>query len=358
MRFSDFFRKSGNQKLFFKNGQLYKITGDQNNWYNPRYIVSDGKLFDLSSRKDILKIPVPSFNIMDALSGYGSTGMLDYVLRMKASVFFDIGEKELCSALLWKSTELMFANRYCNWRQKDFERIIDWHVHMGMIEEASKAKSYLIEKGFIIVEKQKNTQNAGSDVSNKSKLKRKTDSVPMSTVDKERAIVNMATDEHVHSLVGFPFIWNQSIQKHIEPKSHPFAYMNITGENVHIVKNELQKMNEIILSDIKRYQSIPTLTIPVGELVFRESSEQGHTRFMFSPVTLTGKPSKYPMSLFFTTELHNKRDNTHGEFFYDKNGTISKGHAYFWRKGKGYFLYYKTIDGILTLYKLERSGII
>lgn len=136
------------QTLFFKNGQLYKIIGDQENWYDPKYIVSDGKQFDLSSTSSIADIPVPKFGIIDVASGYGTTGMLDYVLRMKSGNCFNRHEKDLCSALLWKSTELMFANKYCNWKQNDFERIIDWHIQMGMTEDAEKARKYLTAYGI------------------------------------------------------------------------------------------------------------------------------------------------------------------------------------------------------------------
>lgn len=139
------------QTLFFKNGQLYKIIGNQEDWYDPRYIVSDGAKFDLSDPMQINSIPAPNFGTEAVFSEYGATGMLDYVLRMKSGHCFDRKEKELCSALLWKSTELMFANKYSNWRESDFKRIINWHAQMNMQEETEKAKKYLYDHGFCII---------------------------------------------------------------------------------------------------------------------------------------------------------------------------------------------------------------
>ena len=131
------------QTLYFKQGQLYKIVGDQKNWYDPYYIYSDGKKFDLSSPSNISSIPVPNFGLVNVFGKYGATGMLDYVLRMKAGLCFTRVEKNLCSALLWKSTEMMLANTFCSWRAKDYIRLVTWHYQMDMPEEARKARAYL-----------------------------------------------------------------------------------------------------------------------------------------------------------------------------------------------------------------------
>lgn len=140
------------QTIYFENGKLYKVQGkDEHNWYDADILVSDGISYNLNNTREIKSIPIPNFGITDSLSGYGATGMLDYVLRMKAGCCFNKNEKWLCSALLWKSTELMFANKYCNWRDRDYKRLIDWHIQMGMHEEAEKARDYLNKKGISFV---------------------------------------------------------------------------------------------------------------------------------------------------------------------------------------------------------------
>lgn len=159
MGFFDFFKKkvpalsiphNNVQIIYFRDGHLYKIEGkDEANWYDADILVSDGISYNLNSTKDIGKIPVPNFGITDALSGYGVTGMLDYVLRMKAGHCFNRKEKKLCSALLWKSTELMQQNKFCIWKSKDYQRLIYWHYDLGLLDEAEKAEKYLKEKGLL-----------------------------------------------------------------------------------------------------------------------------------------------------------------------------------------------------------------
>lgn len=74
------------QTIYFKDGKMYKVyPTDKESWYNARYLVSDGKTYDLENIEDIRKIPIPKFDIYDdKMTGYGITGSLDYVIRMKA----------------------------------------------------------------------------------------------------------------------------------------------------------------------------------------------------------------------------------------------------------------------------------
>lgn len=133
------------QTIYFKNGQMYKVyPSDKESWYDARFLISDGIKYDLEDIEDLKKIPVPNFShYTDYMTGYGVTGSLDYVLRMKAGSFYNREEKELCSACLWKSTELMLANTSISWTKKDYQRLVIWHYELGLIEEAEKAQQYL-----------------------------------------------------------------------------------------------------------------------------------------------------------------------------------------------------------------------
>ena len=350
--------KFDGQTLFFKNGQLYKIIGNQDNWYDPKYIITDGKRFDLSSALEISKIPVPKFGIIDVLNSYGSVGMLDYVLRMKAGKCFNRKEIEICSALLWKSTELMFANKYCAWRKDDFRRIVDWHIQLDMIDEAEKARRYLEKNGIITVVPSQNTHNQSNlkksntklvDYKEKNKSKNTYKQTPkMTYAEKERAIVDMTNDSHMQLLKGFPFEWNEKIKKDISPRTHPFCYMNITGSNIESVKSELSKLNSYIEIDRINFHIKERLVIPLEKIVFLESKNDSFTKFICSPITLTGEISKNPISIYFTTTLYSYRseiptplsNTTRGEVFYGKNG-------------KSWFFYYNTIDGEFKLTKID-----
>lgn len=133
------------QTVFFRDGRLFNVTpSDQESWYDARYLVSDGILYDLEKVEDIQLIPVPSFSAPDAsMSGYGVTGDLDYVLRMKAGNLYNRVEKALCSACLWKATQLMLAKPFSGWKKDDYYRLVYWHDELGMFDEAEKARQFL-----------------------------------------------------------------------------------------------------------------------------------------------------------------------------------------------------------------------
>ena len=138
---------------FFENGYLSKMRPNNRDVFSDArysdYIVIGDRIYDMNCANDIRAIPVPNFGRVDTMSGDGSLGSLDYVLRMMAGGHFDDGEKgiesekELCSALLWKSTELMLANDHCGWSHNDFNRLIDWHFKLKMFDEGRKAVEYL-----------------------------------------------------------------------------------------------------------------------------------------------------------------------------------------------------------------------
>lgn len=138
------------QTIYFKNFQLFKVVGkDESNWYDADVLVLDGKSYDLNSIDSINSIPIITSDFIDTTGEFGTTGMLDYVLRMKAGHCYTRKEKKLCSALLWKSTELMQHNKSCLWQSKDYQRLIYWHCDLGMLDEANEAERYLKEKDLL-----------------------------------------------------------------------------------------------------------------------------------------------------------------------------------------------------------------
>lgn len=348
--------------LYFKNGQMFKVEGkDETHWYDADIIISDGVRYDLRDVDSIRKIKTPKFEFISGFEGYGATGSLDYVLRMKAGKYFDRKEKELCSALLWKSSELMLNNKWFAWRQRDYERLIRWHSELGMDSEAKKARQFLAkhEMIFIDVPKVENKSSGGKTQKISSSVQK--DSEPKMTYqEKELLLVQRASINDMTELTDMPFVWNTDVKKFIQSGGHPFAYMDIVGDNVNIVKSELIKMNERISSDAKTYKHIPNnARIPVEDIVFTPSDLYGYTRIMCTPKTITGKISKYPLKIFFATDLSKSvtgGDTTHGELVYDKNGSVASANIYCWRKGNGFFLRYKTVNDELTLCGTERAG--
>lgn len=334
---------------FFIDGNLYRVSpSNTESCYDAKYIVSDNKLYDLENIEDITRIPIPEFKQIEN-DNFDVSGTLDYILRMKAGAFYSRKEKELCSACLWKSTEMMFSHSSCSWSKRDYFRLIYWHMELGMEEEAKRAKEYLENKGMIFTEYEMQKEKPSSSKQSKnpvqSKNRKSKDKISQS--EKEFIMVKNVTTDDMRKL-DIPFVCNTEVKKYIHKDAHPFAYMEILGENINIVRSEIKKMNTIIKESIKAYPSIPqNLNIPENEIVF-QSKDYGYTRIMCTPKTFTGKPAKYPYSLFFCTDLSKCGNSTNGELTYGKDGTIQKAKVCFCRNGNGFILNFKMVDGKLT----------
>lgn len=348
------------QTIYFKNFHLFKVVGkDESNWYDADVLVLDGKSYDLNSIDSINTIPILTSDFSDTQGEFGTTGMLDYVLRMKSGHCYTRNEKELCSALLWKSSELMLANKYCNWRQWDFERLIDWHIQMDMPEQAEKGKQFLEENGFIIIKKKK-----APTATTTAEAKKKRTSAPiqkMTPQEKELFLVQHVTTDDMRDVPNLPFDVNCDVKKYIREGNHPFAYMDVLGKNIEFIKSELNKINTYIDKDSAKYKKIPkNARIPIQEIIFNSSDIQSYTKFICTPKTLTGKIAKYPFKIYFCTDMNrfnNECYSTHGEVVYNQEGTIASANVYCWRPSGGFFIYYKTIDSKLVLSGAEKAGI-
>lgn len=332
---------------YFINGKLYKLyPSDLDNWYDVRYLVSDNKVYDLEKVEDIKRISIPEFKRLEN-DNYGVTGLLDYVLRMKSRYLYQRKEKELCSACLWKATEMMFADPLCKWNKKDYDRILKYHFLLGMDEEAEQAKKYLESKGMIFTDYELQEMKP---IPKKPKSPPKKRSVKKEKIDwREKELItvqNMTTDDMKE--LNMPFVCNTEVEKYIHEGNHPFAYMRILGENINIVKSEIETMNTLIKESIGKYPSIPqNLKIPANELVFH-SPNYGYTRIMCTPKTYEGNRSKYPYTLYFCTDLSKRANTTHGELTYGQDGNVQKATVVFWRNNKQYVLNFKIVDGNLV----------
>ena len=340
------------QTAYFANGKLYKLyPPDLDNWYDVRYLVSDNKVYDLEKVEDIGKIPIPEFKRLEE-DNYGVTGLLDYVLRMKSRYFYQRKEKELCSACLWKATEMMFANPLCKWSKKDYDRILKYHFLLGMDEQAEQAKKYLESGGMIFTDYE--LQEMKPIPKNRNLPKRNVKKEKIDWREKEIITVQNITTDDMKEL-NMPFICNTEVKKYIHEDNHPFAYMEILGENVSVVKSEIKKMNSIIKENIKDYPSIPqNLSIPASSLVY-QSPNYGYTRIMCTPKTYEGNQSTYPLTLYFCTDLSKRGNTTHGELTYGQDGCIQKATVVFWRNNNQFVLNFKMIDGKLTFTDMGQS---
>lgn len=171
--------------------------------------------------------------------------------------------------------------------------------------------------------------------------------------EKELLAVQRTTQDDVQQLKGFPYAWNRPIEKFIKPNGHPFVYMDIVGDNLAIAKAEITKINDCIERDKNSNSALRKLRcVPIPEVIFKRSTQSGYSRLMFSPVTYDGKPSKYPVTLFFMTNSWDS--NYHGSIFYGQDGAIQKAEIFI---GQGsYFLYYEVYEGALTLTRVEDAS--
>lgn len=170
--------------------------------------------------------------------------------------------------------------------------------------------------------------------------------------EKELLAVKRTTQEDVYRLSGFPYSWNRPVEKFIEPNAHPFVYMDIVGENLTVAKSEISKINACIDRDKKLCSELREFTcLPISEMIFNRSTEAGYSRLMLSPVTYNGKPSKYPVTLFFMSNPWNS--NYHGSIFYGQDGSIQKAEIFIGHSS--IFLYYETFEGDLMLVRAENA---
>lgn len=176
--------------------------------------------------------------------------------------------------------------------------------------------------------------------------------------DKEKIIVRRIKTRDMHQFTSMPYLWNQRIKKAFFRYGHPFAYMDIVGENVAIAKAELSKMNDALYSDTFCSSAIPNeIKIPIQNITFTPSKDSGYTRLICNPYTFTGEISEYPLRLFFETIPTDCIVSTHGSLFYGQDGTVKKAELYFWESYGGMFFYYDTVNGKLALSKVEVPAI-
>lgn len=171
---------------------------------------------------------------------------------------------------------------------------------------------------------------------------------------KKEIVVQRVSLQDMEQFSALPFVWNSKIQKVIGPSIQPYAYMDIVGSNVYAACLVLEEMNGHLLEANKYlYPAYRIVKIPVDEVVFTPSKRTNASCIICNPYTFTGRVSKYPASLHFTTPHVIDGDSTHGELFFDQTGKVGKASIYFWRQKRGFFFFYKTIDRHLVLDRIE-----
>lgn len=135
--------------VYFTNGHLSKIDPYPKGGYyenrdianNANSIISDGVEYDLTSVKSIHSIKIPSYTY-SCDSGIGTTGFLEYVLRMRSGGYWNERKFSLAIACLEKATQLMKYSTM-GWPPKDYFRIVNELNDLGKFKSAKRWKDWI-----------------------------------------------------------------------------------------------------------------------------------------------------------------------------------------------------------------------
>lgn len=134
--------------VYYEQGQVVKILPEPNKPYyevrdiinDATSIVSDGVHYDLTDRKSINSIEVPQYTYSHEnrhAQDLGTTGYLDYVLRMHAGGLWDAGDYSLSMSCLRKACQLMLHSPIA-WSRKDYYRIVEDYMRLGQFKKAKE----------------------------------------------------------------------------------------------------------------------------------------------------------------------------------------------------------------------------
>lgn len=182
------------------------------------------------------------------------------------------------------------------------------------------------------------------------------ESETLTAVDKERIMVARVTTQDMVQFTSMPYHLDCEVKKSDAPQSHPFAYIDLDRKNISVAEAEMTKLNVYLAAAHLLCSKVPkNIGIPVKDIVYKPPKNYGYTRLMCTPYTFTGKLSKFPLSLSFMTDLSKMDNSTHGKMHYGQDGRVQKAEVYCWRRGKGYFFYFKTEGRDLVISKIETA---
>lgn len=137
--------------VYYKNGTITNIKPELKGtlydkreiYYNAKYILSDGKLYNLENIKSIASIKLPKFkHNSDAFIDV--TKNLDYVLQRKANSLYKKGETKLAITLLKKATDMMLISDI-HWKSDDYMKLVYWLIADNRNKEADIIEKTILE---------------------------------------------------------------------------------------------------------------------------------------------------------------------------------------------------------------------
>lgn len=121
--------------------------------------------------------------------------------------------------------------------------------------------------------------------------------------------------------------------------------------------NDINSLNAYIIKASELINDALTI-IDINNINFNYS-DNGYTRLKYVPLTRTGKASKYPFELFFSTYRTRKNEYGYyedlevvGSLSYYKDGTIGKAEFTTWKPKKGYTIALATKNNKLVVNRI------
>lgn len=346
--------RKDNQIVCFSYGHIVRMYPEPSaNYYDnldlifkANHIECDMVSFDLTNVHSIRMIPIPNYRIhvenrID--QQIGSFGSIEHLLKQKSDQYYNESKYDLSLACAKKAAELMQYSDV-DWAKSDYQLII-WRLEELGETETAKHLSEWVDENILTAEQEVPLILSGE--LNKE----------LSFVHKEIIVVKKTTLDAMRNFSNLPYDFNMPIKQDIEEGVHPSANMDLDENNQKIAIKDLEKLNNIIDENknrIKRFHA--NVKIPIAEIIFKPHKPgYGYSHIVCTPYTPTGRISKHPMYLFFTTPLEYGEDETHGRIYYGKNGLISKADVCIWKRKAGFAFSFKTVEGSLILSQAQST---
>lgn len=142
-----------------------------------------------------------------------------------------------------------------------------------------------------------------------------------------------------------------------KPSENPSSYINLNARNRNIAVEQLRIIDEYIRQSPQLSRLVPSgIHIPIEQMIYsRIGSYSEYTRLICTPYTKTGKISKFPLYLYFTTDPSQTDNETHGKLYYGKDGNILKANVSIWMHNQGYFYSFKTVGRTFFLSEIKST---
>lgn len=175
------------------------------------------------------------------------------------------------------------------------------------------------------------------------------------------------TNEDMQQFEMLPFTFSEPV-KYWRGIINPYR-MNLSPDDQFTVIRELAKLDVYIRQSPSLSPLIPAdINIMLDSLVFTESKSKDvytpYTHLICNPYTATGKLSKHPVGVSFSTPQDSfvewvgnigrtrTLDCSEGVVWYSRDGEISKAHISIWKNYEGYFYDFKTVGKTFYLNKI------